>query len=84
MERPKPATIAWAATLGGIALYEWRCPEGETLSEGVDRALENRKYKSIVIGGIAITALHLLNVLPNEVDPFHQVFKLKKFGDRNE
>lgn len=84
MEKPKPATIAWGVLAAGVAAYEIRCPEGETLSEGVDRALENKKFKSIVVGGIAVTALHLCNVLPERLDPYHQLFKLKKFGDKHE
>ena len=84
MERPKPSTIAWGVLAAGVAAYEIKCPQGETLSEGVDRALENRKFKSIVISGIAVTALHLANVLPEQLDPYHQLFKLKKFGETNE
>lgn len=84
MERPKPSTLAWGALGLGVAAYEIACPEGETLSEGVDRALENKKFKSIVIGGIAVTALHLCNLLPEQLDPYHQLFKLKKFEHNNE
>lgn len=65
------AKTGWVATLGVAAAYEILCPEGETLSEGVDRALEHDSLKYAAIAGIGITAAHLLNLIPEKYDPFH-------------
>lgn len=82
MERPKTSTLAWGALIGGVAVYDLLCPKGETLSEGADRGLEG-KYKNLVRLGIGVTALHLVNVLPDSLDPLHQLTRLKaERGDR--
>lgn len=75
MERPKPSTVAWGTIAAGVAAYDVFCPQGETLSEGVDRALERPYGKVIALGAIAVTAAHLANLLPERVDPFHQALK---------
>ena len=72
MERPKPATIAWIGLGIATAVYEGWCPDGETLSEGFDRALENKNTRHIALGLLAVTAAHLANVLPEPIDPFEQ------------
>ena len=77
MERPKPSTVAWGVLAASVAAYDTLCPPGETLSEGVDRALETRRGKVLAIGAIAVTACHLANVLPERCDPFHQALKWK-------
>lgn len=61
----------WAITAGVIAALEIACPDGETLSEGVDRALERPFTRYAAVAGIGITAAHLLNVIPEKYDPFH-------------
>lgn len=76
MEKPKPSTVAWIGLAAGVAAYDIFCPEGETLSEGVDRALETR-YKHITAVAVGAVALHLVNKLPNAIDPLHQLTRLK-------
>ena len=61
----------WLITGAVITGLEIACPKGETLSEGVDRALEHDKFRYAAAVGIGITALHLLNVIPEKYDPFH-------------
>lgn len=70
------STRAWAALGIGVIGYDLLCPPGETLSEGVDRALETRKV--LTMAAIGVTALHLANVLHPSVDPFTQGLKLIK------
>ena len=70
------AEKAWMCLIGAVSLYDITCPKGETLSEGVDRALD--KHRIITTTAIGITALHLLNVLPDKLDPFKQVTELIK------
>lgn len=68
MEREKSGTIGWFGIIAGVVAWDALAPE--TLSEAVDRALDSRG-RFIAIGSIAITAAHLLNVLPPQVDPIH-------------
>lgn len=77
MERPRPSTLAWTGLAAGVAAYDYFCPPGETLSEGVDRALETRTGRVLALGGIAIVASHLANMLPQRYDPLHQLTKFK-------
>lgn len=70
------AKRAWVGLGLLISAYELACPVGETLSEGIDAALE--RHRSLTIAAIGVTALHLLNVLPARVDPFHQGLRLIK------
>lgn len=59
---------AWIGLAAGVVAYDILCPEGEMLSEGVDRGLEANR--TATIAAVGVTALHLLNVLPPSVDPF--------------
>lgn len=79
MERPKPSTLAWCGLVAGVAAYDILCPQGETMSEGVDRALEHPTKKIAALGAIAITAAHLANLIPQQVDPFHHLTKWKNY-----
>lgn len=72
----KHSKLAWGTLVAGVAAYDVFCPQGETLSEGIDRGLES-KYKYLIAAGIGMTALHLVNLLPNELDPLHNLTKIK-------
>lgn len=65
------AKRAWLAIGAGVLAHEMLCGQGELLSEGVDRAIE--KHKALTVGAIAVTALHLANLLPESIDPIHQI-----------
>lgn len=77
MERPRPATLAWGALAAGVTAYEIFCPKGETLSEGVDRALEHPVGRYLAMFAIAVTSAHLANVLPERIDPYHRALIFK-------
>lgn len=81
MEWPKPATMAWSALIGGVAMYNLNCPVGETLSEGADRALERPLAKFAVLGLISMTALHLSNLIPEQADLIHKAFAWRHAGE---
>ena len=83
MEWPRPAIVAWGVLIGGVALYDGLCPYGETLSEEADRALERPVGKYLALGAIAITALHLSNIIPQQYDPIHAAL-LWKHTEGNE
>lgn len=67
----RPSTYAWTGILASVTAYELTCPQGETLSERLDPLLESRS-RYLVIGGIAVTAAHLMNLIPERIDPFEQ------------
>jgi len=69
----RPSNAAWAVLGASVAAYEYFAPQDELLSQAVDRALERPVARFLVMGAIGATALHLLNVLPERVDPLHQV-----------
>jgi len=67
-------TVGWACI--GAFVVAWDVYAPETLSGAVDRALEHPVGKYAAIGGVAVTGAHLLNLLPEQVDPFVQSFRL--------
>lgn len=74
----RPSTKAWGVLVAGVAAYDVLSPSGETLSEGIDRALERHPVsRALTLAAIGVTALHLANVLPEEVDPFHRALAWK-------
>lgn len=82
MERSNASALAWGALIVSVAAQDLFCLHGETLSEGVDSGLESR-FQPIVQLGIGIIALHLVNLLPNAINPLHQLTRLKaEGGDR--
>lgn len=70
------APRAWSAIATAILAYELSAPEGQLMSEGVDRALE--KHKTLTTLAVGTVALHLLNVLPAKADPLHHGLKFLK------
>lgn len=76
----RPATKAWIGLGAYVAGYDILAPKGETLSEGVDRALEHPTLRYAAIVGIGVTAAHLVNVLPEKYDPFHRALLWRENG----
>ena len=74
------AKIAWGALISGVFAYDMLAPPNETLSEGVDSAIERSSL--LTNTAIAATALHLANILPERVDPIHQVGKRARHAFR--
>lgn len=77
MEKPRPSTVAWGVLAAGVAAYDIMSPPGETLSERMDSWLDSPRSKAMAIGTVAVTAAHLLNILPERVDPFHRLTTIK-------
>lgn len=61
-------SYGWIAIAAGVAAFDYFSPE--TLSHAVDRALEHPVRRYAAIGAIAVTSAHLLNLLPERLDPF--------------
>lgn len=55
----------------GICVYEALCDDDELLSVQCDRWLES--YPVLTRAAVAAVALHLVNALPESVDPIHLV-----------
>lgn len=76
MER-HASNYAWAGLAAGIIIYEYYCPDGETLSEGFDRFLKHPVGKLAAIGSVALVGAHLLNIYEHfdleQLDPIHRL-----------
>lgn len=64
-------TAGWVALAAGVAAFDYYMPE--TLSHAVDRALERPRARYMAIGAVAVTAAHLLNLIPEQLDPFSRL-----------
>lgn len=67
---------AWLVIAGFVFAHDLTCPKGQLLSEAVDRGLE--KHPVLTTAAIAVTAAHLLNRLPIQLDPFHWLWQFTK------
>lgn len=67
-QRPDDATIAWTVLGASVLGYEVFARPGQLLSEGVDRWLVRNPVA--VYLGVGVTAAHLLNLIPDKIDPF--------------
>ncbi|WP_264923101.1 DUF7427 family protein [Mycobacteroides chelonae] len=70
----RAADRAWLRLGAEIAAYELTAPPGELLSEGVDRYLMRRPWLTRAV--VLVVAAHLLNLLPESIDPLHQLAKI--------
>lgn len=68
----RPSQKAWIALAAGVIIYEIGATEGEMLSHQCDRWLASHPVLTTAV--ISFTALHLLNMLPSKVDPWHIAF----------
>ena len=78
-----PAGKAIIALLGGVAVYDSLCPDGETISEGCDRLLETQPLLTELV--MLSLYLHCSNRCPEQFDPIHWLFLAarwtrKRFG----
>lgn len=78
MERPRASTLGWIGVIGGVALYDALCPEGEQLSERADEWLEHPFKRRIVELGMAAVALHVCNRIPEQFDVIHHLASLRR------
>lgn len=62
---------AWLVLAVAVALYEIAAPKDQLLSEAVDRWLAKRPWMTRAV--VVLTAAHLLNLIPQRVDPFHRL-----------
>jgi len=67
--------IAWGVLGAGVVAYDVLCPKGQTLSETVDRVLENPRTRYVAYAVGAVVASHLFNFLPDSIDPIHKTWE---------
>jgi len=74
MSPERLGTGKWVAIGASVAALDLLVP-GETLSSAFKRAHEheNPLVRAAAIGGLAVTAAHLLRVLPPAVDPYNLI-----------
>lgn len=65
------AERAWGILAAAVVVYEVAATEDELLSSAVDRWLTRRPI--LTHAAVVITAAHLLNLIPQRVDPFYNV-----------
>jgi hypothetical protein len=63
----KGIDYAWIATVVGVVA--WDIFADETMSSAMDRYLES-KARHVAIGLVVLTGAHLLNIIPEQYDPF--------------
>jgi hypothetical protein len=67
----RQGTIGWllvGATVVGAEVYF-----EESLTHAFQRGLDNPRYRPLVLGGLAVTVLHLTRLLPRPADPFYLI-----------
>ena len=72
----RSAERAWVALGVGVLAYELMAEDGELLSHQVDRWLE--AHPVLTSAAVTITAAHLLNILPQRLDPWVWMFSWRK------
>lgn len=65
---------AWLGLGLGVLAYDVLSPKGETLSEGMDGMIN--KHPKLTYLAVGAVALHLLNIIPNQIDPLHQASRV--------
>lgn len=63
-------SVGWALLVGGVFLFD-KLSE-ESLSHAFQRGLHNSFSRPFCLGALAVTACHLLDVIPHEYDPFYR------------
>lgn len=75
----RPSTRAMLAAGGFVLAYDLMCPEGETISEGIDRLMERSKRDKVITRAAAgVLVAHTVNLIPDRFDPIHQLFLTAK------
>lgn len=72
----RSADRAWLTLAAGVLAYEVFAPRSELLSDGCDRYLEGHPWLTRAV--VAMTALHLVNVLPVWCDAYGVIGMLRR------
>ena len=74
----KLGSLGWLA-IGAVALA-WDVWGEETLTHAYRRGLDNPRTRALVLGGTALTVLHLTDNIPRSIDPYYALEKVGKAG----
>ena len=70
------ASNGWKTLLAAVAVYEVVCAEDELLSHGFDRLMTRHPVWPRVV--VLALALHLINWIPQRVDPVSKLFHVTR------
>jgi hypothetical protein len=76
------STKAWLGLGAYVVAIEVCAPEGELLSQAVDRWLEKHPARTVSALTITGIALHLLNLFPEKCDPLALTLKTVRLTTR--
>lgn len=74
-------TVGWAGIAAGVYLFDKYASESLTHAFERGRESENKLIQAATIGALAVTAAHLLDVLPHRADPFYLIRDWKRHGE---
>jgi hypothetical protein len=70
----KAGTWWWVGLATSVVAWDLLAPE--TISHAFHRGVENPRTRALVLGGLALTAAHLVgDIIPENIDPFHIAFE---------
>lgn len=67
----KVGSVGWALLVGGVFLFDKLAEE--SLTHAFQRGIHNSQSRPFVLGALAVTACHLLDVIPERYDPFNLI-----------
>lgn len=70
----------WAGLAAGVVLFDIMSPESLTAAFERARDHDNALIRTAAIGGVAITAAHLMGWLPRQTDPFYLLIDRNHYG----
>lgn len=70
----RPADKAWITLAVGVLVWEIFAPDGELLSEAVDRYRRRRPLLTRLV--IVYLSAHLSRIVPRRLDPLHRLARL--------
>ena len=82
MARYLTADKGWKSIVAAVLIYEAICVEEELLSRGFDRLLERHPLWPRLV--VLTVALHLINWIPDRIDPFGLAIHVTRSGGRSE
>ena len=71
-----PGAKATLALWGAALVWDVICPEGQTISEAIERGLNDKRTEPVVTLAILVTAAHLMRMLDDRFDLYSIGFKV--------
>jgi hypothetical protein len=71
-----PGAKATLALWGAAILWDLNCPKGQTISESIERGLNNRRTEPLVTAAVLVTSAHLLRAVNDRYDLYAIGFRV--------